>query len=101
MTSVYEKGDRIAITTSTPFQDASGSAFDPQVVTFKVTDPAGETTSYVYDEDSEVVKNDTGDYTCTIDVDSEGVWFYRIEGEQSDGENRGADEGNFKVVSHF
>lgn len=98
MANTYDKGDRVEITTSTVFQDADGTAFDPQVVRFKVKSPGGTTVTYVYGTDSEVTKSATGDYTCTIDVDTAGVWTYRIEGEQSDGENRGADEGYFEVL---
>lgn len=97
MTNSYEVGDRVEITTSTVFQNAAGTPFDPDTVTFEVKDPAGTTTSYVYGTDAEVTKNGTGDYSCTIDVDTAGTWRYYIIGEQSSGENRGADQGYFKV----
>ena len=94
----YDLGDRIEIyNTATPFQNAAGTAFDPNIVRFKVKNPAGTTTTYTYGVDAQVTKNATGDYTCTIDVDSSGSWYYRIEGEQTGGENRGADEGSFYV----
>lgn len=95
--NTYEVGDRVRIQTSTPFQDADETAFDPEVVTFEVKDPAGTTTAYVYLTDDEVSKIATGDYACDIDVDAAGTWRYYVLGEQSDGENRGADQGSFYV----
>jgi hypothetical protein len=97
MANTYDTGDRIEITTSTVFQDSDGSAFDPDVVTFTVKEPGAASEEYVYNTDAEVTRNGTGDYTCTIDVDTSGRWYYRIEGETSGSENRGADEGTFYV----
>lgn len=98
MTNEYDVGDRIKLSTSTAFADSAGTAFDPDVVRFKVRDPAGTTTTYVYGTDANVTKVATGDYECEVDVDTAGMWLYRIEGEQSSGENRGADEGRFVVI---
>lgn len=97
MANQYDTGDRIEIDTSTVFQDSDGSAVDPDTVRYKVKDPDGNTTTYVYNTDNEVTRNGAGDYTLTIDVNTRGVWHYRIEGEQTDGENRGAKEGYFVV----
>lgn len=97
MSNRYDVGDRVVLSTSTPFQDASGVAFDPDVVRFKVKPPSGETVVFVYGEATNVVKVATGDYTCTIDVDEVGDWSYRVEGETSGQENRGADEKYFAV----
>ena len=93
----YDKGDRITVNTSTTFQDSAGTAFDPDVVTFKVLEPGQAAVSYVYGVASEVTKNGTGDYTLTIDVETEGRWHYRVQGETSAGVNRGADDGQFDV----
>lgn len=101
MTNQYDTGDRVAINTSTTFQNSAGIAFDPDNVVFSVKNPAGTTTTYTYDadgdQDAAITKNATGDYTLTIDVDTSGDWRYRIAGEQDNGENRGADEGLFTV----
>jgi len=97
MANTYEQGDRIRISTSTPFQDAAGVDTDPNTVTFEVKNPAGTTTSYVYGTDSNVTKAATGDYDCDIDVEAAGIWYYYIKGESSGGENRGADQGYFYV----
>lgn len=99
MTNKYDKGDRVVISTSTVFQDDEGTAFDPDVVRFRVKPPGSAAVTYVYGTDSEVTKTATGDYTLTIDVETVGDWYYRIEGETSGGENRGADEGRFNVVA--
>lgn len=98
MTNVYDKGDRVVISTSTVFQDDEGTAFDPDVVTFRVKEPNTTAVAYIYGTDSEVEKVATGSYTCTIDVETVGDWYYRIEGATSGGENRGADEGRFNVA---
>lgn len=97
MSNRYDVGDRVVLSTSTPFQDASGVAFDPDVVRFRVKPPGGAAVTYVYGTDDEVARAGTGDYTCTIDVEAAGDWNYRVEGETSDGENRGADEKYFAV----
>ena len=96
-TNTYDPGDRVDLSTSTVFQDSDGTAFDPDVVTFIVNEPGVTSVEYVYGTDPEVVKNDTGDYTCTIDVETIGWWYYRIQGETSGGQNRGAAEGSFNV----
>lgn len=92
----YDVGDRVAINTSTVFADSAGTAFDPDVVTFRIKEPGTAAVAYVYNTDAEVTKNGTGDYTCTIDVETEGRWYYRVEGTTG-GVNRGADEGEFIV----
>ena len=97
MANTYDTGDVVDIDTSTVFQDADGTAFDPQVVTFKVVDPDSTSTDYVNGVDSEVTKNATGDYTCSIEVATAGYWYYRIAGTQNDASLRGADEGRFYV----
>lgn len=102
----YDTGDRIEITTGTAFQNKqSAVAFDPDVVTFKVLNPNGTTTTYTYNQagaqDAAITKNATGDYTLTIDVDIAGDWYYRIAGEETGGENRGADEGKFIVNTSY
>lgn len=99
MTLICDRGDRVEITTGTPFKDSAGTAFDPDVVRFRVRNPAGTVTTYVYGTDSEVTRTTTGDYKLTIDVDSSGNWYCRVEGETSAGENRGADEIYFTVKS--
>lgn len=97
-------GDRLAISTTTPFQDNEGQAFDPDVVKFTVTDPAGTTTEYSFDQDGTkdpaITQNGAGDYTLTIDADLPGVYQYRIQGiaDAAPAENnRGAYQAFFEV----
>ena len=97
--NVYHVGDRVDIQTSTPFQDADGTAFDPDVVTFWVTVPGSDPEDYIYLTDDEVTRIDTGDYMCSIDVDVAGDYQYAILAETSTGENRGADQGVFTVMA--
>lgn len=97
--NMYEVGDRVRLRTSTPFQDGEGEAFDPQVVYFEVKEPGEETATYTYDEHDNVSRLAAGDYACDVDVNTAGVWKYHIIGEQDDGENRGADQGSFRVVT--
>jgi hypothetical protein len=97
-TNTYEVGDRIRIRTTTPFADAAGTEFDPQVVSFEVKEPGEDTAAYVYGDDANVTKIATGDYACAIDVNTVGAWQYYVKGETGDGENRGAAQGSFRVV---
>lgn len=97
MANTYEVGDRIRISTSTPFQDIDAVDIDPDVVTFTVKNPNGTSTDYIYGTDGEVTKAGTGDYDCDIDVDIAGRWYYYIIGETSGGVNRGAHQGYFDV----
>lgn len=100
MANLYQKGDRVKISTSTVFQDSAGTEFSPSTVTFDVIDPSGTTTSYISGTHPNVTNPATGSYICEIDVEINGYWHYRIYGEQS-GENRGAYEGYFEVHSNF
>ncbi|NJN54490.1 MAG: hypothetical protein HC804_06895 [Anaerolineae bacterium] len=98
MINTYEIGDRVRISTATPFQSTAGVAFDPDVVTFEVKEPGQDTVAYVYGTDDNVTKLATGDYACDVDVDTPGTWYYHITGEADDGENSGADQGYFSVL---
>lgn len=99
--NIYQVGDRVRIETGdgatrTPFQDVSGTAFDPEVVKFEVKAPDLATVTYTYPT-AAITKLATGDYACDIDVNVDGNWYYHIIGEQNDGENRGGYQGYFKV----
>ncbi len=98
MSQYFDEGDRIEVKTTVPFRDAdTQAAFDPDIVRFLVKDPTGSVETYIYNTHAVVTRSDTGDYTLTIDVDTGGDWYVRVEGEQSSGENRGADEILFVV----
>lgn len=98
MANSYDVGDAVRVSTSTVFTNAAAAAFDPDVVRGKFKDPSGNVTTYVYGTDAELVKDGTGDYYFDINVDEEGTWYYRIEGESSGGAYQGADEGTFEAT---
>lgn len=82
------------------FKDSSGNDVDPDTVTLRVLDPCGAETSYVYGTDSEITRDDAGDYTASITPDSEGRWNYRWQTTGTG--TTSAFEGNFLVqVSAF
>ena len=98
--NVYDKGDTVKIATSTAFQDADGTAVDPDVVTVTYEDPAGNETSKSYPADAEVSHDGTGEFSLEIDTDiadGVGVWKYEFKGKTSDDVSRGMDDGQFKV----
>jgi len=94
MTSKYDIGDLVRITGT--LADADGTAYDPAgTLTVSVKDPSGNTTSYVYDVDAEVVQDDTGIYYVDVSVDEAGTWFYQFHSGAGDGQ--AMDEGFFYV----
>lgn len=103
MSNQYEKGDMVRISTSTAFTDSAGTAFDPATVTIRFQSPLAKTaTSFTYPTDSEIVKDNTGEYHLDIDTDIEhaaGTWRYDIKGKDGSGNSRGADEGEFEVIN--
>jgi len=62
------------------FKNAAGQEADPGTVTFKILDPSGVTTSYIYDTDPEVVRDGQGEYHCDVTGDESGLWTQRWEG---------------------
>ena len=58
-------------------------ASDPDTVTFKITDPDNVTTTYVYGTNDELIKVSTGIYRVDINLNKEGIWYYRWEGTGS------------------
>lgn len=62
---------------SVNFQDDDGTDTDPSGVTFETFSPSGETTTYTYATDNELVKLDTGDYYIDVVPAESGRWTYR------------------------
>lgn len=79
---------------SVALADITGAASDPGALRFKLRDPDGTTTTYVYGTDVEVVRSALGAYHADIALASAGVWVYRWE---SDAPNPGAAEGRVVV----
>jgi hypothetical protein len=67
VTAVYDVGDAPRLTAT--FLNASGTPTDPTAVTFRVREPDGTVTAYVYGTDPELIKSSTGvyyvDWPCT------------------------------------
>lgn len=59
------------------FTTLAGAAHDPDVVSCIVLAPDGTETTYVYDTDPEVVRDELGVYHLDIDVDQAGRWYHR------------------------
>lgn len=64
---------RIAIN----YQDDDGNDIDPDGVTFKLRDPSGTVTSYVYGTDADLVRMNTGDYYIDVTPNASGRWHWR------------------------
>ncbi len=93
---IYDLGD--AVTCEASFKKA-GVLLDPTAVTFKVKNPAGVETVYVYGTDVQLIRDSTGKYHVDINANAVGTWFYRFE---STGTGQAAQEGAFRVqTSNF
>ena len=62
------------------FTDKNGVPTDPTTVKFKITDPTGVETTYVYLTDAQLVKDSTGAYHVAWPFTMGGEWAYRFEG---------------------
>lgn len=70
----------------------NGTPVNPTTMTFKVKNPAGTTTTYVYGTDSQVVRPSTGSFYVDVTASTEGRYQYRWESTTPNG----ADEGEFR-----
>lgn len=70
----------------------NGTPVNPTTMTFKVKNPAGTTTTYVYGTDSQVVRPSTGNFYVDVTASAEGRYQYRWESTAPNG----ADEGEFR-----
>lgn len=57
--------------------DENGDAVDPATLTFRLMNPCGTTTDYVYGTDSEITKLETGVYLASVVPDQSGRWSFR------------------------
>lgn len=92
MTS-YFKGQGVRCYGSFAAEDGT-TLTDPTTITFKVKNPAGSTTTYVYGTDAQLVKIGTGRYRVDVTANAAGLWTYRFEGT---GAVVAADEQTFTV----
>lgn len=91
-TRTFTVGDLVVCSAS--FVDDDGEAIDPSEVGFKVKDPSGNVTSYVYGDDIELVNDGTGEYHVDVNADEAGTWNYRF---YSTGTGQAAEESTFTV----
>ena len=90
--AAYDKGDKVRFTAV--FKNIAEELTDPTTVTVKIKDPSGNSSTYVYGTDLEVVKDSTGTYHIDMDIDETGIWHYRWEGA---GVIKTAEESSFTV----
>ena len=98
MTSIntYDIGDLVRC--QGIFTDAASTVTDPAAITFKVKNPSGTTTTYVYGTDAQLVKDSTGTYYVDVSINSAGVWYYRFA---STGSGQAAGENYFRARSTY
>lgn len=77
-TNVYDVGDKIRL--SAAFTDINEAAQDPGGVQFKIRDPSGTITTYVYGTDAALVKDSTGNYHVDYLIATAGRYRYRFAG---------------------
>lgn len=92
----YDIGDQVRLTAA--FTDTVGAAADPTAVTFRIKEPDGTITSYVYVIDPELVQDSTGNYHVDFIITMTGAHYYRFEGT---GAVHTADEKEFRVSKSF
>ena len=75
----FVQGTLIRIKAS--FADINGTPTDPSTITFKVQDPNGAKTTYVYP--STIAKSSTGVYYIDVNLNVPLIWSFRYEGTGS------------------
>jgi len=72
------------------YKDPDGVEYDPGSgkVTFKHRNPAGDSTTYTYPTDSEIVQDSTGNYHVDLLLDDEGFWVVQFNNLKSGNEER-------------
>lgn len=76
-TATYDIGDEV---TATVGFEAGGLDTDPTTVQFFLQNPAGVETSYTYNVDATVQRDDVGDYHADIEPNLPGLWRWRFVG---------------------
>lgn len=91
--SVYTSGQLVNLSTTFTI---TGDVVDPTTVRFKLRNPTGGITSYVYGTDAALVRDSTGIYHVNYTAVSAGIHFYRFEGWTA---CQAAAEDNFQCAS--
>ena len=89
-TNQYDLNDRIRLRSVFTVDNVNT---DPTVITLKIKDPSGTTTTYTFGA-AEITKEDTGIYYRDVTLNDTGIWYYRFE---STGAVVAADEGQLIV----
>ena len=74
-----------------------GGAIDPATATFRIKNPVGVLTTYVYGTDAEIVKSATGIYSMNINCQRGGDWCWEFITTGPDG----ARQRRFAVESSY
>jgi hypothetical protein len=77
-TAAYDIGDLRAL--GVTFQNAAGSDADPTTITFRLLEPDGTVTVFVYGTDAEVVRDALGQYHVDWTLAQSGRHVARWEG---------------------
>ena len=77
-TTTRDVGDKCRVTCT--FKNLAGADTDPTAITFKMLEPDGTVTTYVYGVDAELVKSATGIYYVDWTSDQAGRHLYRFIG---------------------
>lgn len=93
MTYDYDVGDDVRC--SVTFLNEDGDEANPTTVTFRIRDPEGEVTPYVFDTDPEVVNSAPGRFYVIVDATKPGTWTQHWF---STGEGKAAKFGTFTVA---
>ena len=72
----YDLGDLVRSSVTFTIE-SSGVPDDPDTVSVSYIDPSGNVTTKVFGVDSEVIKDDIGDYHIDIDADEADTWYHR------------------------
>ena len=81
---------------SVVFTNAAGSAVDPTTVVFTYLGPGGQTDSYTYGTDVELVRASTGNYYVDVSAFAAGTWQTRCTGAGTVGQ--AAVQDSFEVL---
>lgn len=87
---LYDVGDVVRLDAT--FTDIDDEPVDPTTVTFRIREPDGALTAYVYGTDPEVVRSAAGVYHVEWSVTLPGLHRWRFE---STGTGQAAEESRF------
>jgi len=76
------------------FRDSADALVNPTTVTFKLKDPNGVVTTYVYGTNAEVLRPSTGLYVVDVEPTMAGTYKFRFS---STGTGKAAGESSFTV----